>query len=51
MSRDETLPIVYFQDALSIVMDDLSNCTPLSNNADVQGFIVRLSLFISHLCF
>ncbi|KAG9022938.1 hypothetical protein FS842_005872 [Serendipita sp. 407] len=24
-------------------MDDLSNCTPLPNNADVQGFMVRLS--------
>ncbi|KAG9052752.1 hypothetical protein FS842_009295 [Serendipita sp. 407] len=51
MSRDETLPIFQFQDALLIIMDDLSNCTPLPNNADVQGFIIRLSLFISHLCF
>ncbi|KAG8849083.1 hypothetical protein FRB91_010264, partial [Serendipita sp. 411] len=31
-------------------MDDSNNCTPLPNNADVQGFMVRLSLFISQLC-
>ncbi|KAG8798878.1 hypothetical protein FRC16_006370 [Serendipita sp. 398] len=39
-----------FRDIIPII-DDNAGCTPLPNNPDIQGFLVRLSLFISQMCF